>query len=53
MKLLSNLTMSIQDVLFSEDNSYVVLGVAVIIILGIGVWLYYMDKKIKNLDDKL
>ena len=53
MKQLLNFTMNIQDVLFSEDNSYLVLGVAAIIILGIGVWLCAMDKKIKNLEDKL
>lgn len=49
MKLLLNF----EEALFAAGKAPVVLGVTAIIIVGIGVWLFYMDRKIKNLEEKI
>ena len=38
---------------FAYGKAPVVLGVAVIIIAGLGLWMLKMDKKIKNLEDQI
>ena len=45
--------LDIQDIFFASGKAPVVLGVALIIILGLGYWLFKMDKGIKNLEDQI
>ena len=45
--------LDIQDIFFASGKAPVVLGVALIIMLGLGIWLFKMDNGIKNLEDKI
>lgn len=42
-----------EEIFFAFGKAPVVLGVAVIILLGIGWWLTKMDKKLSNLEDQI
>lgn len=48
MKLLLDL----EGIFFASGKAPVVLGVALIILLGLGYWMYKMDKNISNLEDQ-
>ncbi len=49
MKFLYN----IQDIFFASGKAAVVLGVALIIILGLGIWMFKMDNGVKDLEDQI
>ncbi len=49
MKLLIDL----EGIFFASGKAPVVLGVALIIILGLAYWMFQMDKDIKNLEDQI
>ena len=49
MKFLYN----IQDIFFASGKAPVVLGVVLIIILGLGIWMFKMDNEIKDLEDQI
>ena len=49
MKLLLDL----EGIFFASGKAPVVLGVALIIILGFAYWMFKMDKDIKNLEDQI
>ena len=49
MKLLLDL----EGIFFASGKAPVVLGVALIIILGLAYWMFKMDKNIKNLEDQI
>ena len=48
-----NQLLDIEGVFFAYGKAPVVIGVAVIIIAGLGLWMLKMDKKIKNLEDQI
>ena len=48
-----NQLLDIEGIFFAYGKAPVVLGVAVIIIAGLGLWILKMDKKIKNLEDQI
>mgnify|MGYP001163786024 FL=1 len=45
--------LDIQDVFFASGKAPVVLGVVLIIILGLGIWMFKMDNGIKDLEDQI
>ena len=49
MKLLLDL----EGIFFASGKAPVVLGVAVIIILGLALWMFKIDKNVKNLEDQI
>lgn len=48
-----NLLLDLEGIFFAAGKAPVVLGVAVIIIIGLGVWMVKMDNKISDLEDQL
>ena len=48
MKLLLDL----EGIFFGSGKAPVVLGVALIILFGIAMWMWIMDKRISNLEDQ-
>ena len=48
MKLLLDL----EGIFFASGKAPVVLGVALIIVLGLGIWMYKMDRNLKDLARK-
>ena len=50
---LNDQLLDIEGIFFAYGKAPVVLGVAVIIIAGLGLWILKMDKKIKNLEDQM
>lgn len=49
MKLLLDL----EGIFFASGKAPVVLGVSVIIILGLALWMFKIDKNVKNLEDQI
>ncbi len=45
--------LDIQDIFFASGKAAVVLGVALIIILGLGIWMFKMDNGVKDLEDQI
>ena len=41
----------IEGFFFGSGKSMVVAGVAVIIIVGLGLWMWHMEKRIQQLDE--
>jgi CcmD family protein len=41
------------DVMRSEGKIYVVVGVILIVLIGLFVYLFTMDRKVKNLEDRI
>jgi hypothetical protein len=48
-----NILIDLDGIFFAAGKAPVVLGVAVIIIVGLGVWMVKMDKKLSNLEDSI
>ena len=48
-----NLLLDLEGIFFAAGKAPVVLGVAVIIIIGLGYWMIKMDKKLSNLEDQI
>lgn len=42
-----------EEIFFAYGKAPVVLGVAIIILLGIGWWMNKMDKKLNKLEDSI
>ena len=49
MKLLLDL----EGIFFASGKAPVVLGVALIIVLGLGIWMYKMDINLKELENQI
>lgn len=49
MKLLLDL----EGIFFASGKAPVVLGVALIIVLGLGIWMYKMDRNLKELKNQI
>ena len=49
MKLLLDL----EGIFFASGKAPVVLGVALIIVLGLGIWMYKMDRNLKDLENQI
>lgn len=48
-----NLLLDLEGIFFAAGKAPIVLGVAIIILIGIGVWMIRMDKKLSNLEAQI
>ena len=49
MKLLLDL----EGIFFASGKAPVVLGVALIFVLGLGIWMYKIDRNLKELENQI